>query len=168
MVKPRNNLSLTHERLLDIIHYDPETGIFHPRKMRPGLRRSGCLGHVEKNGYRRIMLDRERYQANRLAWFYMTGKWPKFTIDHENLDRDDNAWKNLREATRAQQQFNQGAKGASGLKGAVWNRFRGYWQSYITIDGRSQFLGRFDTAEDAHEAFMAVARVAHGEFARAS
>jgi hypothetical protein len=54
------------------------------------------------------------------------------------------------------------------LKGAAWNRFRGYWQSYIKVRGKSIFLGRFETKEEAHAAYVKAARQFHGEFARAS
>lgn len=161
--------ALTHERLLALMTYDPATGYFWPTAGRFGVRRGRKLGHVEANGYRRIMVDGVRVLAHRLAWFYVTGYWPASDLDHRNLQRDDNRWDNLREATRAQNCANRAAgRGRSGLKGAHWNAARNCWQSYIKVAGRSQFLGRFDTAEEAHAAYVAAAVMVHGDFARAA
>lgn len=162
--------AITHERLLEVVNYCPETGEFTPRIRRGPTSAGRQLGHVEKNGYRRLMIDGKRYLAHRLAWFYMTGSWPAVDVDHRNLSRDDNTWRNLRLATDCQNHANRGLSrsNTSGLKGACWNRFRGHWQSYIKVEGRSHFLGRFETKEEAHAAYSAAAARFHGEFARAA
>lgn len=54
----------------------------------------------------------------------------------------------------------------SGLKGACWNRFRGYWQGAIQVHGRTHYLGRFETKEEAHAAYRQAAIQYQGEFAR--
>ena len=165
MVAPRTNLRLTHARLLEAVRYDPETGHFWRLGLRGSAPKDKPLGHVEKNGYRRITIDQETHQANRLAWFYMTGEWPKLTVDHIDLDRDNNAWANLRAATHSQQHAN--TPGRLSIKGAHWNRFRGYWQSQIIVQGKCYWLGRYETPEEAHEAYVSAAKRFHGEFARA-
>lgn len=161
---------LTHARLLALVAYDPNTGHFASISKRGGVRRGRPLGHTEANGYRRICIDGKRYLAHRLAWFFVHGRWPAEMIDHQNLQRDDNRLSNLREATISQNQRNQPARASiSGLKGAHWNATRNYWQSYIKANGgRSVFLGRFETAEEAHAAYVAAATEMHGEFARAA
>jgi len=161
---------ISHERLLELVSYDPATGHFCNRAGRGGTRPGSPLGHVESNGYRRIMVAGHRYFAHRLAWFYMTGGWPPAVVDHKNVCPDDNRWKNLRLATRSQNQANQRKRSGtmSPLKGAHWNRFRGYWQSYIRVGGKSVFLGRFDAPEDAHAAYVAAAAEHFGEFGRAA
>lgn len=157
---------LTSERLREVVVYDHETGLFWPKKTRPGIRKWQPLGHVESNGYRRIMIDGHRRLAHRLVWLYVTGEWPASDLDHRNGRPDDNRFENLRLATRKQNSANTRPRGSSGLKGAVFNRFRGHWQSYITINGKSKWLGRFDTAEDAHAAYMRAAIELHGDFVR--
>lgn len=165
-----NEKALKHSRLLDLIVYDPKTGLFSQKCCRRGVRLSKCLGHVEKNGYRRICIDGRRYLAHRLAWFYVYKKWPNGQLDHRDLDEDNNRIRNLREATHSGNQANRRQpRGYNApFKGAHWNRFRGYWQSYIRADGKSHFLGRFDTPEAAHRAYVKAAKRLHGEFARAA
>lgn len=159
--------NLTHERVLALFNYDPATGIFTNRIGRPGAAAGSVAGFVEANGYRRIMIDRVRVFAHRLAWFYLCRSWPDSTIDHINMRRDDNSFSNLRLATHSQNHANtRPLKSKSGLKGAHWNGTRGHWQSYIRLNGKSLRLGRFATPEDAHAAYVRAATDLHGEFAR--
>jgi len=48
----------------------------------------------------------------------------------------------------------------------TFDRRRGNWIARIRKDSRDYFLGRFATAEEAHEAYVAAARLLFGEFAR--
>ena len=161
---------ITREGLLQLVRYDQETGAFWAITPRRGVRGGRPLGHVDANGYRRIGIKGRRYLAHRLAWLYVTGEWPALDVDHRNLLRDDNRWDNLRLATDSENHANTRApkSNTSGLKGAHWNRFRGYWQSSITVQGRSLFLGRFETKEEAHAAYAAAAASIYGEFGRAT
>ena len=168
MMKPRTDLQITHAQLLALVRYDPETGHFTSLVRRQGVRKDRPLGSVEPNGYRRLRLAGTRYMADRLAWFYMTGAWPEVTVDHRDLNRANDRWGNLREATHSQQHANTRGQMPPGLKGAHWNRFRGHWQSYIKVNGKSLFLGRFETPEEAHRAYVAAATRIHGEYARAA
>jgi len=168
--RPDNEMALTHERLIELVTYDPLTGIFRPRIKRLGVRHrnDGALGFVEKNGYRRLTIDYRKYLAGRLAWFFVRKEWPAATVDHKNLDRDDNRISNLRLATHSQNHANTGPvrNSKSGLKGAHWNSAQKCWQSYIKVNGKSIFLGRFKTAVKAHKAYIIAATKMHGDFAR--
>jgi len=98
--------------------------------------------------------------------FYMTGKWPEQFVDHINGDRDDNRWSNIREATRWINNVNKRPwrnKRYSPLKGVTWAH--GKYIAQIKADFRNFYLGRFDTAEEAHEAYCAAARKYFGEYA---
>jgi hypothetical protein len=66
---------LTWGRLRQVLHYDPETGIFTRlirtcRKIAPG----SVAGGYRADGYLRIAIDGNRYYGHRLAWFWMTGE----------------------------------------------------------------------------------------------
>src|SRR6266446_8705973 len=109
------------------IKYDPVTGHFTWIKKRKGRNHAigSKAGYTDAYGYLTIGINYKIYKAHRLAWLYMTGKWPKNFIDHINRDPSDNRWENLREATRSQNQINSKVPSSSklGIKGI---RLRSY------------------------------------------
>lgn len=159
---------LTHERLKEVLEYDPETGHFVARVTRSNLLKGARAG--KRSGkYSRIRIDGRLYYTHKLAWFYMHGKWPDAQIDHINLVPSDNRISNLREATHAQNNFNHSRQrnNKSGKKGVQFAKHSGRWRARIYKDSRPIHLGCFATAEEAHAAYVAAARIHHGEFARA-
>lgn len=161
-------LSLTYERLREVLTYYPETGEFwwrYPAKGRKSYRR---VGAINTPGYRIIGIDGGKYLASRLAYLWMTGEWPEGHMDHINCQRADDRWCNLRVATRAQNQANQPRQinNTSGYKGVFWYKAYGRWMAQITVKRKKHFLGYFDDPKEAHEAYAAAAQRFHGEFAR--
>lgn len=84
---------LTHERLTEVLDYDPATGVF---TWKARLSRKFPIGRVAggaRNGTLYIRIDESDYTCARLAWFYVTGKWPhrmKFVDDDKMNVRFDN------------------------------------------------------------------------------
>jgi hypothetical protein len=119
------------------------------------------------DGRRYVGIDGKRYAAHRLAWFYMTGKWPA-EIDHRNCDPLDNRFENLREATRSQNNANMRmrADNSSGKKGVSWDRERNSWKAQISVNGVHKLIGRFPSIEAAAAAYGEAAYKHFGEFAR--
>jgi len=160
------SIDTLHQRL----HYDPLTGIFTwrilPRRSR--FRVGDRAGSLTPRGYRTIKIDDWPFYEHRLAWFYMTGRWPTETIDHVNLNAADNRFCNLREATHAQQNFNQAKSRAnrSGKKGVGWSRIAKRWQARVMVDRKPIHIGYFHSIDDAYAAYQRVAKNVHGEFAR--
>lgn len=151
-------MSLTAWRLRELLHYDPLTGVFTWVKDagRWGRIKAGSVaGHQNSRGYMQIRVDERMYKAHRLAWLYMTGKWPEHQIDHISGVRHENAWCNLREATNSQNQQNvrkARSDNKCGLLGVSRDRDR--WKAQIKIDGSNKSLGTFDTPEQAHAAYL--------------
>lgn len=115
---------------------------------------------MNTRGYRRINVDGVSVAAHRAAWALKTGAWPAMDIDHEDGVGDHNWWINLRLATDEQNQANARLKktNTSGFKGV--SRVRsGRWQANIWYKKRSIYLGRFDTPEEAHAAYLKSARL---------
>ncbi len=154
---------LTQARLFELLSYDPAKGDFTNLKSRGGLRVGAKAGAVAHHGYIHIVIDRRMYLGHRLAWFYMTGKWPDAQIDHRNMVRGDNRWSNLRAATQSQQQQNQRVRkdnrlGIKGVKVLPSGKFR----ADIKADGVRHCLGRtFPTAGAAHSAYLEAKRRLH-------
>lgn len=93
---------------------------------------------------------------------------PKSITDHINGGKLDNRKSNLRFCTKAQNGQNSKLRprNNAGLKGAYFNKRRCKFFSSIQANGISKYLGNFPTAEAAHSAYCAAAKVLHGEFAR--
>lgn len=156
---------ITQDELKQLLHYDPATGIFTRLVSRNARYFVGeQAGSVRKSGGRRyIVIDMDCYAAHRLAFLYMTGKWPTGEVDHRNTRPDDNRWDNLRDATKFvnQQNLRRAKRGnSSGFLG-VHKRSGGGYRARIYADGRLSYLGTFDTPELAHSAYVAAKRAMH-------
>lgn len=155
---------LTAERLRELLDYDPVMGVFTRRIGRRGTSAAGSkVGTMGGNGYLQAVVDGEQHYAHRLAWLHVTGNWPAAQIDHIDGDKSNNAISNLRDVPQSVNQKNRrhamSTNKSSGLLGVSANR--GRWQATIRIDGKHRFLGRFDTPEKAHEAYLDAKRKYH-------
>lgn len=92
-----------------------------------------------------------------------------FLTDHKDGDGLNNQSTNLRISTDQQNKFNRGrAKNNTSsdmYKGAYWQKQIKRWYSRIQLNGKSIYLGTFDTAKDAAIAYNQAALKYHGEFA---
>jgi len=121
---------ISQARLKELMHYDPETGVF----ARLATHRGPTGTRAPSNrGYLRIMLDGRRYQLHRLAFLYMTGEWPQDQVDHINRDRADNRWSNLRDVSNKENCKNQGVRKAntSGVTGVSFHEGTQQWRVQI-------------------------------------
>ena len=119
---------LTQERLKEVLHYDPLTGLL-TRVVAAGSAKVGDIaGTITTNRdgkrYRHIKLDSKSHLAHRLACLYMEGKFPLAQIDHEDGDGTNNIWTNLRHATNQENGKNQRlyATNTSGHVGVRWHK----------------------------------------------
>lgn len=161
---------LTHERLLEVVYYDLSTGIFTwiaklSRKTVIGSR-AGTIRPPRM--YRVITIDGGKYYEHRLAWLYVTGRWPPVEIDHKNTVVDDNRFDNLREATGTQNQGNRnrGKNNTSGVKGVHFNKKDDRWQASISMKGRYVYLGQSSDLSEAAGWYEKAAKQYFKEFAR--
>jgi hypothetical protein len=169
MAKSRDSKPLTHERLKELLRYEPLTGEFFWIARGPGRRLAGRAGTIAADGYRRIVIDYVSYVSSHLAWLYVRGEWPSELIDHENLDKSDDRFENLRPASPCQNMQNFGItkRNTSGFKGVSWfsGRPKG-WRASISCNGQTYRLGIFQTKDAAAKAYADAATKLHGEFAR--
>ncbi|MDO9381848.1 MAG: HNH endonuclease [Hyphomicrobiaceae bacterium] len=166
-------MTLTPERLREVVSYNSETGEFRwlqnssPYAKRHPYSAGDVAGARHSNGYLAFWVDRKKYLAHRVAFFWVHGRWPSADLDHVNRDRTDNRIVNLREASRVQNNGNSGIPNhnTSGIKGVRWHAARGKWVAQISINNRCKYLGIYADKEDARVAYEKAAREYFGEFA---
>lgn len=153
-----------------VLEYSPETGIFiWKEKISQKVLVGNAAGTTNAIlGYVIIALYGKQYYAHRLAYFYMTGKWPQNQIDHINGTRSDNKWLNLRAATSSQNKMNRGPLSTNkiGIKGVYQDKNSGKFIASISLNGKSKYLGSFAKPTAARAAYNEAAKRFFGEFAR--
>jgi hypothetical protein len=156
-------MDLTHARLLELLAYDAQSGVFRWRgNSSPRVRAGAVAGTLSSYGYVRVKVDGANYMAHRLAWFYVHGCWPLECVDHINGDKADNRIANLRDISLRLNQENQRkahVNNRTGLLGA--HRAGKKFVARIRVNKRAIRLGVFETAQLAHEAYLHAKRAIH-------
>lgn len=121
---------------------------------------AGCDQTFATSGpYRVINVGGMPRLAHRLIWIYLYGYEPD-EIDHEDGDGLYNNPENLRDASSSQNKCNKNDDALGYTKRG--NRYR----ARVKIEGAIFELGNFDTAEEAHLAYLEGTLKHQGEFAR--
>lgn len=144
--------NLTQSRLKELVHYDPLTGVFTWLVALSNRVKVGdVIGCLNGEGYLYGRVDGPLYLIHRLAFLYITGAFPPEDVDHENHDRADNRWTNLRHATRTENLQNQrlSQRSTSGHTGVHWCKDRKKWLAHVRVNGKSKHLGYFTKKSDA-------------------
>ena len=153
--------------LVSLLQYNQETGQLV--WVKGWINKIGKVaGHVDCSGYRKIGFKKYQFRAHRLCWFIVHGTMPKHEIDHINGLKDDNRLCNLRQATISENRINVKLRSSnkSGFKGVRRvNRIARPFRAAIQKDGLRISLGNFETAEQAHDAYVKASIKFHGEFA---
>ena len=156
--------NLTAQRVRELLHYDPETGVFTGLKKktgRPG--KSGMFGSIDPGGYHRVSIDCKKYWAHRVAFLYMTGEWPKNDVDHIDGNPANNRWANLRDvstATNVQNVKRASKNNKSGFLGVEATKDGTFYARIMSNRVRVN-LGHYSTPEAAHEAYLNAKRRLH-------
>lgn len=163
-----------YESIVQLLTYDPETGSIAWRVRGASRRLSKVAGNARKDGY--IDLDitvdgvRIRPKAHRIAWLLHYGQWPEGVIDHINGVRNDNRIANLRDVTHKVNMENRSPIAPcnkTNLLGVVTLPDGRGFRSLISTDGKEIHLGVFDTAAEAHAAYLGAKKVLHTGFVEA-
>lgn len=121
--------------------FDPDTGIVY------WIATGKEAGGVNNHGYKRVKIGGKIYQAHRVAWFLYFGEWPEGMIDHIDQNKQNNRISNLRICDHSLNRMNtRTTKGFS--------RFRDKFQARFKFQGKTVYLGTFETEEQAKEAYQ--------------
>jgi hypothetical protein len=149
-----------------VLDYNPKTGLFHWKIIthgHGGMIYPGDVAGTNKDGYTSIIFRDPRgkvlrWRANRLAFFFMTGRKPAKGMDiaHLDGDRGNDRWKNLSEQPRVKnmQNLNDGLRSnnVSGHRGVSLKTHRSgatCWHARIKIDKQVILLGDYADKNDA-------------------
>jgi HNH endonuclease/AP2 domain len=179
---------LTSARARRFLEYDADTGILrwkmrtaadfidgkYSAKRRAASWNRKYAGRIAATHYNTghigVYIDGKSWSAGSVILLMVNGEWPTEFTDHRNGDPTDYRLSNLRPATRSQNSANSklASNNRSGFKGVTWAPHMSKWKARIRVHQQLRHLGYFDTPEEAHEAYMAAALEAFGEFARAA
>jgi len=160
----------TIETLRNLLRYEPDTGRMFWRVRDVRFFRNGAhtAAHscanwnaqyagkqaftaTDGDGYLHGSIFGKMYRAHRIIFAMVAEGWPKDQIDHEDHDRSNNRFDNLREATNQENGKNQRmpATNTSGHIGVYWVKRDSRWRAQIKTNGKSKHLGCFTAIKDA-------------------
>jgi hypothetical protein len=119
--------------------YEPETGkIF------------GVYGNQinRKNNRGYIIIRENGLYGHHFAWYWVYGNVDFKMLDHKNRIKNDNRISNLIISNHSQNALNKETKGYT------WDKSRNKWKSQIHINGKTKYLGNFDTEEKARNTYL--------------
>jgi len=122
----------------------------------------GCVAgtYNKRDGYFQIGICNSTFRLHRVIWGIIKREDPLGAqIDHINGNKADNRVENLRKATDSQNKYN-----LVNVKGYYFDFTRKKWLAQIAFFGKRKTLGRFDTEEQAREAYLRAKEKLHGEF----
>jgi len=143
--------TLTQEELKEMFEYNPQSGIFTSKVKQGKLKAGRVVGTTDKTRYLFTHIKGKKYSLHRLAFLYMTGSFPKHSVDHLNRVRDDNRWENLRDVDQSVNMRNRtiNSNNKAGVKGVFYDNHYGRWMSRITDTDGKRISKCFKSKEDA-------------------
>lgn len=139
------------------------------------------MKYIQLSDGRQAIVDDEDYaELSKYKWSYSSkeyaarntkvdGKWTKVTMhrivnntprgfetDHINRDKLDNRRSNLKTVTPTENRWNTGinANNTSGFRGVYWEKKASKWKAMCTSNRKQYWLGYFETAEEAAQAYI--------------
>lgn len=145
---------------------DPQRPLVRRMKRYPKETIGERVGVVKPDGYVEVKIDRRPYKLHRIVYLYFEGELPAY-IDHVDGNPSNNKMSNLRAATAPQNGANRrisnnntsGYKGVHAVKG-------GGFTARLTHRGKRIYLGTYNTAAEAADAYNQKTNELNGEYAK--
>ena len=115
------------------------------------LSKGDKVGCQRSDGYIVTNVFGRNYLLHRLIWFWHFGDWPKL-LDHIDQNRSNNRIENLRSVNKRINVYNTDklwSHNTSGIRGVSWDSKNKKWTARFKCNGKYEFLGYFDSKEDA-------------------
>ncbi len=126
------------------LNYDKESGLFNWNQAKKSL-----AGSINAGGYLQIRFQNKIYYAHRLAWLFVHGTWPTFTINHKNGNKLDNCIENLEDVEQhVNLSLRHKVKGVRQRNGKFYAR--------VCKNKKETQLGPFVTEEEAHSVYLEI------------
>jgi len=112
-------------------------------------------------GYKQIKITPKLYQLHRVNYYAHNQDWDIHNIstnnriDHKDIDKTNNNIENLRVVTHQENGFNRNCKGY------YFDKKKQKWKAEICVNGKKKYLGRFNTEEEARQAYLEAKKIYH-------
>lgn len=128
-----------------------------------GLKADGEMRLIEnvdnEYGYNVIKCGGKKIYRHRIISYTYLGldlKNTKQQVDHIDGNKLNNSIDNLRVVNHQQNHFNR-----TTAKGYCWNKRNNKWKSYINLNGKTIYLGYYDTESKARTAYITAKLIYH-------
>jgi hypothetical protein len=116
-------------------------------------------GRIGNRGYVCIKYRGRDWLAHVLIWTLLKGELPRLEIDHIDRNKANNRPENLREVTHAENMSNIPRASRNRAIGITYVSRSQKWQSQITLNGTTKYLGTYSSKNEALASYRAAASV---------
>jgi hypothetical protein len=139
--------------------FDYVDGQLFYKKSIGAMKKGLPVGTPDKDGYLKTLINKRSHRLHRLIYMMHHGFVP-LIVDHIDNNKLNNKIENLRAVNWSESNLNRGKhqRNTSGYKGVTFVKTENKFSSRIAINGKRYFLGYFDTAKEAHNAYCRAAK----------
>lgn len=154
----RVRVHVTPQRVRELLSYDATSGAI--KRVADG---SDAV-FFNARGYGYVSVEGRPYLAHRIAWAHYYGRWPDGVVDHIDHNKANNSIANLRDVSHRENCQNivrPPKHNTTGLLGVSLTQNGQRFRAYLKVLGRQVSLGTYDTAEEAHAAYLRAKNTHH-------
>lgn len=122
--------------------------------------RVGAVAGAVRCGRRSVSVHNDRYLCSRVVWLWHHLAWPNGQIDHIDRDQLNNRIENLRDVSCSVNLLNRRVKSRLGFEGVSETQYG--FVAKIQLRTNQEYLGFFQSPEEAHKAFSEAHVRVHG------